>query len=583
MKISKSFLFITTIIICINFLFGVISYANTGKYAILLFGGTPTDKSSPDNEPYIQYEMAPMHGTLMDEYDIPNANIYVHNYSGNKNEGYDDFYEYWDDYGAEPTNYRPAKTDSTTGIRKTFRDLNTILDQYDDNILFIFICGHKGTGPNGQTHFYRFYNAEDVPDTTFASWMQNDLLNYNNNDIINKVKIAMVAGFCGSLGYYDNVLGDRNNYPDKLKDIATYISYAVADCVRTGTVQAAPGSMAGSYMMAWREIVENNTNISFNEAWKDAKDTLFVRWNPDPFDTPYKADKGNWDHKVTLNSLVTPEEPMSLNIAGFSDPKVTLGWSDMSTNESGFKIHRSLNNGTYTEIGSVGANVKVYNDTDISSGNTYAYKIKAFNSATYWTTKYSDYTSAVNLPLICWNEGPTSLQYRDEGTWYANYAGDPEGSASFQWYKRYNYSNWALQGTDSSQTLEMRTTDFWVKFNVSISSTTISDSIYVTFDDSKKIHKSENVSKPKKFSLNRNYPNPFNATTLISFELPEDAYVKLSVLDIRGREISILFNERLKFGSHQVKFDASNLSSGIYFYKLHMGGYTDIKRMLLLK
>jgi hypothetical protein len=88
---------------------------------------------------------------------------------------------------------------------------------------------------------------------------------------------------------------------------------------------------------------------------------------------------------------------------------------------------------------------------------------------------------------------------------------------------------------------------------------------------------------PKVFALQQNYPNPFNPSTTIKFEMPRASHVNLTVFDVLGREVSWLVNERRNAGVHEVKFDGSNLVSGVYFYRLQTGDYLASKKMLILK
>ncbi len=91
------------------------------------------------------------------------------------------------------------------------------------------------------------------------------------------------------------------------------------------------------------------------------------------------------------------------------------------------------------------------------------------------------------------------------------------------------------------------------------------------------------ISLPSKFTLLQNYPNPFNPSTKIDFSLPNDAVVNLKIYDITGREVEVILNELRKAGYYSVTFDASKLSSGVYFYKLAAGDFSAIKRMVLVK
>jgi hypothetical protein len=90
-------------------------------------------------------------------------------------------------------------------------------------------------------------------------------------------------------------------------------------------------------------------------------------------------------------------------------------------------------------------------------------------------------------------------------------------------------------------------------------------------------------SIPKTYSLNQNYPNPFNPNTKITFALPKNGNIELKVYDLLGREISTLVNEFKNAGEHTVEFNASNVSSGIYFYTLKTEGFTDTKKMTVIK
>ncbi|MBL8017630.1 MAG: T9SS type A sorting domain-containing protein [Ignavibacteria bacterium] len=88
---------------------------------------------------------------------------------------------------------------------------------------------------------------------------------------------------------------------------------------------------------------------------------------------------------------------------------------------------------------------------------------------------------------------------------------------------------------------------------------------------------------PSGFELSQNYPNPFNPTTYIKISVPESEFVNLSVYDITGREVDVLVNNKLNPGIYNVDFNASHLSSGVYFYRLTSGSFTDVKKMMLVK
>jgi hypothetical protein len=93
----------------------------------------------------------------------------------------------------------------------------------------------------------------------------------------------------------------------------------------------------------------------------------------------------------------------------------------------------------------------------------------------------------------------------------------------------------------------------------------------------------ENGTIPNKFTLNQNYPNPFNPTTTISYFISKPATTSLKVYDILGKEVKTLVNEYQTIGSYKIELDASSLSSGVYFYKLQSGSFSNTRKMILLR
>ncbi|MDR3625538.1 MAG: right-handed parallel beta-helix repeat-containing protein [Ignavibacteriaceae bacterium] len=93
----------------------------------------------------------------------------------------------------------------------------------------------------------------------------------------------------------------------------------------------------------------------------------------------------------------------------------------------------------------------------------------------------------------------------------------------------------------------------------------------------------DDESAPEPFGLSNNYPNPFNPTTVIEYQLPKDGFVTLKVYDILGREVKTLVNGFRTKGKYTTIFDGSNLASGIYFYQLRANGFSSIKKMILTK
>lgn len=106
--------------------------------------------------------------------------------------------------------------------------------------------------------------------------------------------------------------------------------------------------------------------------------------------------------------------------------------------------------------------------------------------------------------------------------------------------------------------------------------------VYFEGDNITSVRNNENLIADKYF-LSQNYPNPFNPVTKINFAIPKSGFVTLKVYDILGKEIKTLVSRELNNGSYTVDFDASKLSTGIYFYRINVNGFSDVKKMSLIK
>jgi hypothetical protein len=88
---------------------------------------------------------------------------------------------------------------------------------------------------------------------------------------------------------------------------------------------------------------------------------------------------------------------------------------------------------------------------------------------------------------------------------------------------------------------------------------------------------------PTQYELTQNYPNPFNPSTTIQYALPQRSHVTLTVFNTLGQQVTQLVNGEFEPGNHEVKFDGSNLSSGVYFYRIQAGEFIQTRKLLLLR
>ncbi len=113
----------------------------------------------------------------------------------------------------------------------------------------------------------------------------------------------------------------------------------------------------------------------------------------------------------------------------------------------------------------------------------------------------------------------------------------------------------------------------------------INEHSFVNFELIPILKKFEPISNiiPEKYALYQNYPNPFNPVTNIKFDIPKASYVKINVYNVLGKEVSLLMSENKPAGRYSIDFDASSLTSGVYFYKIETGDFAETKRMVILK
>lgn len=118
----------------------------------------------------------------------------------------------------------------------------------------------------------------------------------------------------------------------------------------------------------------------------------------------------------------------------------------------------------------------------------------------------------------------------------------------------------------TSDTAVVMNTGFWYQLSVIIL-TGLDDKIVI----------------PERFDLRQNYPNPFNPSTTIEFALPKAVKVQLRIYDVLGRVVGTLVNEQLQPGKYEIKFEARDLPTGMYFYRFQADNFVETRKMLLVK
>ena len=204
-------------------------------------------------------------------------------------------------------------------------------------------------------------------------------------------------------------------------------------------------------------------------------------------------------------------------------------------------------------------------------------------------------------PLAPQNFTATTYENHPKITWSACNEADVYSGGSINVYRGYEdgtgYISYMLAATlsgnstnwvDNNVTLgNKKTIKFYYKIcSVDVGTNESPTTTPIMFYGTGPIWKNSeenNTSNITTFSLSQNYPNPFNPSTKISYSIKEEGLVTLKVYDILGKEIATLINENKPAGTYEAEFNASQLPSGMYIYKLQAGSFSDVKKMLLTK
>ena len=184
-----------------------------------------------------------------------------------------------------------------------------------------------------------------------------------------------------------------------------------------------------------------------------------------------------------------------------------------------------------------------------------------------------------------YNDGTNGDEVADDSLWTIELTFPQYSALTIQ----YKYgANWGGDNGGSNDNEAPSGSDHFLNFSPDLLSATVHNQFGVTGT-----HELENVvvlgveeipnTVPKVYSLKQNYPNPFNPTTNIRFAIPDAGLVTLKIYNLLGQEVTTLVNEYKNAGTYNVDFNAVNLSSGVYFYQINAGNYSDTKKMILMK
>ncbi len=271
--------------------------------------------------------------------------------------------------------------------------------------------------------------------------------------------------------------------------------------------------------------------------------------------------------------------------------------------------------------------VSAVNTTDIKTHIVYSTGYYRNYNGTTWSEEYTLGVGGLYAPTITATSNDlfiVSAGYASNNVYYVHYDAIPlapqnltvsvsannhpllnwtkNNEADIQHYKVYKYVisefGWQPCGTVTTNSFEDLNESYPVKGGIGLTHPvqykvtavdfhpyeSLPSNTVLTYVSGALLEKSNSGElKPSEYSLDQNYPNPFNPSTKITYSIKEEGLVTLKVYDILGKEIAILVNENKAAGNYEAEFNASQLPSGMYIYKIQSGQFSDVKKMLLTK
>jgi endoglucanase len=225
-------------------------------------------------------------------------------------------------------------------------------------------------------------------------------------------------------------------------------------------------------------------------------------------------------------------------------------------------------------------------DVDIAANNPLAYNNIAYSLHFYAATHKQELRNKAAAAL---NKG-VPLFVTEFGTTPASGNGIIDSAETDLWMQfmsanNISWCNWSLSdASETSAALKPGSsgTGGWPISNISISGLWVRNKIR-TGNALLLTGVGSNVKPPLEFKMHQNYPNPFNPSTTIRFQVPSDGMVTMTILDVLGRRVGVLMNEEKPRGTYSVRWDATSVPNGVYFYQLKAGNFMDVKKMIVVK
>lgn len=349
-----------------------------------------------------------------------------------------------------------------------------------------------------------------------------------------------------------------------------------------------------SYDVAYSIAVDNSSNVIIagrNRVNPNNMDYVTIKYNSNGVEQWLARYNGPGNSNDIVNSMVL-DNSGNVYVTGESWGSSNSDCATVKYNQSGVQLWVQRYNGSFNDYDE-GASVSVD-----PTGNVYITGRTSASSVFYdmLTIKYNStgtmqwfktYNGSGNRYDIA-----TGIAYDNSGNVYVTgyTQTDTTGKTDYttikydvsggqQWVKSYDGG---INSFDYAVGITLDAFNNVIVSGYSIGSGTNYDIATIKYSQVVAVTPVSNLI-PGQYELYQNYPNPFNPSTSIKFDIPVSETVKINVFDITGKTVSILKDEYMNAGSYEINFNASKLSSGAYFYKLQVGSFNEIKKMMLIK
>jgi len=514
-----------------------------------------------------------------------------------------------------------TRPNNGSGSQVSINDRWLMANNWNAN-MFLSIHCNAGGGTGTETFYCNNNDPTPAPDISFATEVQAKMVQYGVWADRRVVEDNSYLGYHLGVLNYSTATACLNEigFVDKTSDAAKLLDNTWRDKFANAYYAALQNNLGGVKPSSFTLTLTPECNVTISQIrlnwtvsvgatsydiYRDGSlyynmvttDPQFINNSNITVGTSYSyyvqakntsgSTNSNTQTATALNCTPTPIEPGNL-VSLANGTTVNLKWTDNSTNENGFRIERKTGaSGTYSEITAVGANVSSYSNSGVSTNQIYYYRLRAYNSEgnSGYSNEYyaTTMTASSGLGASAVSSTQINLTWTDNALGETGFKIERKTGVSGAWTENADLSD---TSSSYSNTGLIANTTYYYRVRAYANSTTdIPHYSSYSNEANATVTSIEQISQPipDHYLLAHNFPNPFNPTTTIMYDLPKEGIVTIKIYDLLGIEVKTLVDEYKSAGSYSVEFNAGNLSSGTYFYRITTGDFTDVKKLILMR